>query len=207
MRIDTLFYRLAYRFGQPRWDGPEPWAQLPGLVRGRSPGRMLDLGCGTGATAIYLAQHGWDATGVDFAPEAIEGARARAAASGSSARFLVGDVTRLREIGVRGDFGLVIDIGCYHAVPAPLRDAYAREVAAVTRAGADFYLAGIADPPASWRLLRARGVTADDLRLRFAGEFELADQQEAGPLGFTLYHLVRKASDRAAAVQVPGPPA
>src|SRR5271165_1238037 len=125
MRNDALFYRLAYRAGHPRWDRPEPSAELTRLVQGRPPGRALDLGCGTGAATIYLAGQGWDATGVDFVPEAIAAARARAAASGSSARFTVGDVTRLREAGVRGEFDLVIDIGCYHAVPAPLRDAYA----------------------------------------------------------------------------------
>lgn len=82
MRIDTLFYRLAYRFGRPRWDSAEPRPELAGVIRGR-PGRALDLGCGIGTDAIYLARQGWEAVGVDFVPEAIETARSRAAASGS----------------------------------------------------------------------------------------------------------------------------
>ena len=90
----------------------------------------------------------------------------------------------------------MIDVGCYHAVPAALRDAYGTEVAAVTRPGADLYIAGIADPPATWRLLRAPGVTADDLRRHFGPEFELVDAQKAGPVGraggFVRYHLIRK---------------
>ena len=133
---------------------------------------------------------------MDFVPEAIATGRSRAAASGSSASFAVGDVTRLREAGVRGDFDLVIDIGCYHAIPARLRDSYAAEVAAVTRPGADLYLAGISDPPATWRLLGARGLSADDLRRHFGADFSLADEQPAGPVGragsLVLYHLVRK---------------
>jgi len=196
MRIDSLFYRLAYRSGTPRWDSTEPRPELTELAKGRAPGRALDLGCGTGSDVLYLASLGWDATGVDFAPRAIATARSRAAASGSPAGFTVGDVTRLREAGVGGQFDLVIDIGCYHAIPARLRDSYAAEVAALTVPGADLYLAGIADPPATWRLLSADGVSAGDLHRRFGTNFDLADQRTAGPAGragrFVLYHLIRK---------------
>jgi SAM-dependent methyltransferase len=99
MRLDSLFYRLAYRFGRPRWDTTEPRPELAGLLQGRRPGRALDLGCGTGTDAIYLASHGWEVTGVDFVPEAITTARTRARAAGSTANFVAGDVTRLRQAG------------------------------------------------------------------------------------------------------------
>ena len=196
MSIGSLFYRLAYRSGRPRWDSTEPRPELVELAQGRLPGRALDLGCGTGTDSIYLASQGWEATGVDFAPQAIAMARSRAAASGSSATFAVGDVTRLREAGVRGDFDLVVDIGCYHGIPAGRRDAYVAEIAAVTKPGADLYLAGVSNPPAAWRLLGARGINADDLRRRFGAYFDLADERKAGPIGragsFVLYHLLRR---------------
>lgn len=109
---------------------------------------------------------------------------------------MVADVTRLRQAGVSGDFDLVIDIGCYRAIPARLRSSYAVEVAAVTMPGADLYLAGISAPPATWRLLGAQGVSADDLRQRFGTDFDLADKRTAGPAGragsFVIYHLLRK---------------
>jgi len=196
MSIGSLFYRLAYRSGRPRWDSTEPRPELVELAQGRLPGRALDLGCGTGTDSIYLASQGWEATGVDFAPQAIAMARSRAAASGSSASFAAGDVTRLREAGVRGDFDLVVDIGCYHGIPAGRRDAYVAEVAALTEPGADLYLAGVSNPPAAWRLLGARGINADDLRRRFGAYFDLVDERKAGPIGradsFVLYHLHRR---------------
>ncbi len=81
---------------------------------------------------------------------------------------------------------------CYHGVPSRRRYSYVTEVAAVTRPGGDLYLAGICDPPASWRLVGARGVDADDLRRRFGADFDLVGEQKAGR--FVLYHLVRTGS-------------
>jgi SAM-dependent methyltransferase len=193
MRRDLFFYRLAYRFGRPRWDSAEPRPELEALVRGLAPGRALDLGCGTGASVLYLASRGWEAVGLDFAPEAVAAATENARRAGVSATFVLGDVSRLDEAGVQGPFDLLLDIGCYHAIPAGRRDACAAGAAAVTRPGADFYLAGIGDPPPSWRLLGAGGVTGDEVRSRFGPAFDLAGQQQLGS-PFTAYHLVRNAT-------------
>lgn len=81
-------------------------------------------------------------------------------------------------------------------MPDGRRDDYAAGVAAVAKPGGDFYLAGISDPPATWRLLRAHGVSDAELPHHFAARFDLTNQQPLGPLGleahFVLYHLVRK---------------
>jgi SAM-dependent methyltransferase len=194
-RLARSFYRFTYRHGTPRWDSAEPHSELQTLLAGRAPGRALDLGCGTGADVLYLAQQGWDAVGVDFVPEAIETARRRASDGGLTARFVVGDVTRLRQEGVEGPFDLILDTGCFHGIAAALRDSYAAEVAAVAAPGADLYVAGISDPPATWRLLGARGVDGNDLRRHFGADFELVEERQAdGGRGrmshFGLYHLV-----------------
>ena len=149
MSLASAFYRSAYRFGRPAWDSEEPRPELVRLVEDHPCGRALDIGCGTGANALYLAGHGWDVVGIDVVASPIETARRRAQAQGGAraANFVVGDVSRLRHHGVEGPFDLAIDVGCYHSVPAGRRDAYAREVAAVTRAGADLYIAGVSRPP------------------------------------------------------------
>jgi methylase of polypeptide subunit release factors len=63
-----LFYRL--RFGS--WIFGPLLSELVELVASgcSAPGRAIDLGCGVGAEAIYLAKNGFDATGVDFSPTA-----------------------------------------------------------------------------------------------------------------------------------------
>ena len=196
MRLDSLSYRFIYRRGAPHWDSPVHRPELEALVRGHRPGRALDLGCGTGSDALYLAAQGWEVVGLDFVPTAIETARTRAQSGGSRARFVTGDATRLGETGVAGPFDLVLDMGCFHAIPDRLRDGYAAGVAAVTRSGADFWLAGVANAPATWRLLGAHGVAPAELHRRFGGSFDLVEEREAGPVGrlrgFTLYHLARR---------------
>ncbi|MGO9962534.1 MAG: class I SAM-dependent methyltransferase [Acidimicrobiales bacterium] len=195
MRLDSFYYRFAYRFTKPRWDSSEPRPELERLIEGRRPGRVLDLGCGTGTSAVYLAEHGWAVVGVDFVAQAIETAKARAASAGVPVSFVVGDVAQLGEAGVEGPFDLLVDIGCYHAIPDGMRDAYAAGVAGVARSGADFYLAGITDPPASWRLLGAGGISPAEVCRRFSA-FALEDEQTSAGMGamrhFALYHLVRK---------------
>jgi SAM-dependent methyltransferase len=70
----------------------EGTADTPAL----QPEAALDVGCGTGDSSVYLAQHGWHVTGVDFAPKALEKARA----AGVPVDFIHADVTHLSRAGV-----------------------------------------------------------------------------------------------------------
>lgn len=69
---------------------------LPELAEGLQPGRALDLGCGSGGNAVWLAGRGWRVTAVDFSEVAIEKGRGRASESGVEVEFLVSDVTTYR---------------------------------------------------------------------------------------------------------------
>jgi len=69
----------------PRAVGYRPRRELVELVEsGRiKPGRAIDLGSGTASNVIYLAQHGFDALGVDFSPAAVENGRRMAQTAAS----------------------------------------------------------------------------------------------------------------------------
>jgi SAM-dependent methyltransferase len=69
------------------------------------PGRALDVACGEGRNALWLAEQGWDVLGVDFSPVAIDKARRAAEQRGADARFEVADVTALPDLG---EFDLVV---------------------------------------------------------------------------------------------------
>src|ERR1700760_4829886 len=74
-------FKSLYRFGFVPWDG-HPLRKSPtDRVEGDGPnppltaGKALDVGCGTGDNSIYLAKHGWQVTGLDYVPEAVDRAR------------------------------------------------------------------------------------------------------------------------------------
>lgn len=95
------------------------------------PGSALDVGCGTGDSSIYLAQHGWQVTGVDFTPKALDKAREKARATGAAVNFVHGDVTHLRQAGISGPFQVIVDNGCFHGMSDGDRDLYVNEISAV----------------------------------------------------------------------------
>lgn len=113
-----------YENGQIPWDNPLPPPEIIALEGELSPGRALDLGCGYGRVAIYLALRGWSVDGIDFIPQAIEVARHRADAAGVSdrARFYVASAAELDFLVPA--FDLAIDIGCMHSFTEELLRGY-----------------------------------------------------------------------------------
>ncbi len=95
-------------------------------------GSAIDVGCGTGDAAIYLARHGWQVTGVDIVAKALKQARAKAAGEHVEVNFVRADVTRLSSAaGIAGGFALILDTGCLHGMSDDARDRYVGELDAV----------------------------------------------------------------------------
>lgn len=214
--MTTGFWR---RFGAVAWRaGVVPGAtDIPDLglveaVEGPSrlpPGRALDLGCGTGRNAVYLARHGWQVTGVDLVGHALATARRRAAAAGVAVRLVEGDVTRLDELGVGGGYELLVDAGCYQGVPIGRRDAYAAQITAAAAPGALLVMFAIARTPIpntgltpaalagrlpGWRLLDATPVSGAEMHRYVRGPATVVALLGRGPLAAARYRLRRAAS-------------
>ncbi len=83
----------------------EPEPIIMEEVKGLKPGRGLDLGCGAGGNALWLAEQGWEVVGVDWAESAIKKARASATAKRLGASFIVADITQWKP---KREFDLVI---------------------------------------------------------------------------------------------------
>lgn len=177
----TLF-RIFYRIGFTPWDGHPLARNLRELVEGTNDtpplpaGSALDLGCGTGDSSIYLAQHGWKVTGVDFAPRALDKARAKAATL--PVNFVRADVTRLSQAGIGADFHLIVDNGCLHNMSDADRDAYVREVSAVAAPGARLFIVAFR-PGGRFGVV---GVEPEEMESRFSTAWTLLSAGDEGDL-------------------------
>lgn len=79
------FWETRYRTADRVWSG-RPNELLVRESAGLRPGTALDLGCGEGADAVWLATHGWRVTGADISATALDRAAAHAAAAGVTDR-------------------------------------------------------------------------------------------------------------------------
>lgn len=121
-------YDLLYRVGAPWETGPR--TELVELVTsGRlPPGRAIDLGCGSGANALFLAAHGFDVVGVDFSPVAIEKARRRADPGADRVRFVRADLTAPSLGEAEGEYDFLVDYSTLDDVTGGARAAMARTI-------------------------------------------------------------------------------
>lgn len=156
----------------PVWDTGRPSSEL-GRVLDRfaiGPCRALELGCGTGVNAAYLARRGFSVTAIDLSPRAVRAARRRARALGVRVRLLVGDLADAWRLG--GPFDFFFDRGCYGAVRRRQRNDYLATLECVTVPGAlGLVLTGNAAEPEDE--VGPPGVTAAELRREFGGLCEV----------------------------------
>ncbi len=193
------FYEITYRYFRAPWDiGARE--ELVSLVEGGrvKPCRAIDLGCGAGANAIYLAQHGFDVTGVDYAEAAIEKARACAREVGVQVNFLVDDLTNLRHAS--GTFDFLLDYGVLDDLRPRQREPYLRNMLPLTHSGSLYLLWGFEYPMRWWeKFVPFYDIPfyPGEIEYRFSQYFEI--EKMAGkidyskwPPGYAVYLMTRK---------------
>ncbi len=158
-------FERAYRDGLPPWEIGRAQHEFVALEEaGEIVGDVLDVGCGTGENALYLAGRGHEVWGVDAVPAAIERARQKAEERGVAATFLVADALDLSALG--RTFETVIDSGLFHALSDADRPRFVRSLAQVLPPGGTCFMLAISDldseGPVSLR------VTRQEIRTAFA---------------------------------------
>jgi len=133
--LERIYRRLPPEKIPWNIEGPPP--QLVELVASRKvkPCKAIDLGCGTGNYAVYLASLGFDVTGVDFSEKAIEYAKMKAREKGVECDFLVSDVL---DLSMKEAFDFAYDWELLHHIMPEERPGYVEVVHRLLRAGGNY---------------------------------------------------------------------
>ena len=119
------------------WSG-EPNAQLVAETTSLTPGTALDVGCGEGADAVWLAQHGWDVTAVDISEIALDRARDHASSAGVDVSFERADLVTAPPAPSSYD---LVSAQYFHLPDPPRAQAY-RGLGAAVRPGGNLLVVG-----------------------------------------------------------------
>ncbi len=127
--IEPRTWDERYKTSDLPWDTGRPDMHLQALMPHLALDSALDIGCGTGTNAVWLAQLGHRVVGVDLSPVAIERSQERAEAAGVPVVFQSLDV--LEDPIPGAPFDLVFDRGCFHVFEGEQRTAFAQKVASL----------------------------------------------------------------------------
>ena len=165
------FFDSAYD-GTPPWDIGRPQRIFVDLVqRGiLKDGPVLDVGCGTGEHVLFFAAKGFEATGIDLSPKAIEKAKRKMRERKLKATFLQHNALELAAL--KRTFSTVIDNGLFHTFSDEERPVFADQLAKVLRPGGTYLMACFSEKePADWG--GPRRVTKAEIRASFPPPFRV----------------------------------
>lgn len=174
----TGFHR-AYASGDAPWDIGEPQPEIVALDDAGTFGpRVLDVGCGTGQSALFLASRGHDVVGVDLVPAAILAAKEHAAERGLDICFRAANVLEVLPELI-GKFHSVVDVGFFHALTDEQRLDFAEKLAEKLAPGGTYAMLCFSERvPGGWG---PRRVSEAEIREVFSeGEWLVREVRPAG---------------------------
>jgi len=136
--ICMVDFSSVYYYAPP-WDIGRPQKEFVRLEEdGEIVGSVLDVGCGTGENALFLAAQGHDVWGVDFTPLAIERAQNKATERKLNVRFLTWNALELGSLG--RTFDTAIDSGLFHVLSDEERPRFVTNLANVLHSHGTYFM-------------------------------------------------------------------
>lgn len=136
-------------------------------------GRVIDIGCGTGDLALWLAEQGCTVTGVDFLPKPLVAAKQKAADRGLPVTFLALDATAVGELPE--SFDAATDCGLFHVFDDAGRKSYVAALTKLLAPGARVFLLCFSDAEPGRH--GPRRVSEQELRSAFSSGWEIESIQ------------------------------
>jgi SAM-dependent methyltransferase len=135
--LEAIYARAASAQDLP-WHSARVPDALTNVVRERGrKGRALDIGCGAGAHAAFLAQNGYQVTGIDYVRDALQFARQQAEQARVDIELVHADFLTWRS---PVSYSLIIDAGCLHGIWGRSRERYRSQLLSMLDADGDYIL-------------------------------------------------------------------
>lgn len=135
-----------YRSESLPWELGEPRPVLVELIKSQKvtpKGKALDICCGLGTNTIYLAQAGFETTGLDISKTAVARAKAKALQADVDIRFLVSSAL---DFAFKTDeFDFIFDMGCFHHILPPDRRRFIHGTRRVLKEGGHYFMVCFSD--------------------------------------------------------------
>jgi 2-polyprenyl-3-methyl-5-hydroxy-6-metoxy-1,4-benzoquinol methylase len=176
---------------RPLWlsDAPRPWV-ISGFESGwLAPGKsVLEIGCGPGTAAVWLAQRGLQVLAIDVSSHVIEQARKNYSGQ-PGLKFWHADACASTEISRA--FDVIIDTGCLQHIPSSLRDGYCQNLLKWSCAGSRFVVTmHTKDRSRYARLSEVQALFSANFNLVYSEEVPPADPERGNQLN-SVFHFVR----------------
>ena len=162
----------------PPWDIGRPQPTVRSLFEERSFGESaIDVGCGTGENALFLATQGYSVLGIDSAPRAIEQARTKARNRNieNRVRFAIRNALTLDELSKK--FDIALDCGLFHVFDDENRRKYVEALGHVVAPDGYAIVLCFSDrEPGEWG---PRRISTDELRAAFTSGWTVEEIRPA----------------------------
>ena len=167
------FYSMAYKKGlQLNWTSGTASPELVDLVykgKIKKGSKIMELGCGLGAEAIFMAARGMNVTAIDLSEDALSAAKKIADCYGVSVNWKVANVLE-DDLGDE-QYDVITDQGCYHHMEPEEKTVYLEQVVKHLKPGGMFVLRCFSDkfPPGG----QPKRISSDDMIATFHKDFVL----------------------------------